>query len=253
MIKLRKTDICSHMACIGIVFALLLGCASGFDRNASRGAAKIDRLTLADGQRVSVALPLDLADSPNRPLIVVLHPGGPRPPFVGEALLVVLFEPALRPLGALLAAPDCRGRDWTDPQSETDILALIDSLASRYAIDRQRVLLAGVSMGAIGTWHLLARHADFFSAGLIISGSPPGGLPADAITTPLYILHSLDDVVVPLDATRQLVRSLQTREADVTLVTVRGIEHYQIGKFRPHLDPVHPWLQQRWNSLSGTE
>ena len=47
---------------------------------------------------------------------------------------------------------------------ETDVFEAIDAACRNYKIDRDRIVLRGMSMGASGTWHLGLKHPDRFVA-----------------------------------------------------------------------------------------
>jgi hypothetical protein len=47
---------------------------------------------------------------------------------------------------------------------ETDVFEAIDAVCRNYNIDRDRIVLRGMSMGASGTWHLGLKHPDQFVA-----------------------------------------------------------------------------------------
>lgn len=47
---------------------------------------------------------------------------------------------------------------------ETDVFEAIEAVSRNYRIDRDRVVLRGMSMGASGTWHLGLKHPDRFVA-----------------------------------------------------------------------------------------
>ena len=47
---------------------------------------------------------------------------------------------------------------------ETDVFEAIEALCRNYNIDRDRIVLRGMSMGASGTWHFGLKHPDFFVA-----------------------------------------------------------------------------------------
>ena len=47
---------------------------------------------------------------------------------------------------------------------ETDVFEAIDAVCRNYKIDRDRIVLRGMSMGASGTWHLGLKHPDRFVA-----------------------------------------------------------------------------------------
>jgi pimeloyl-ACP methyl ester carboxylesterase len=47
---------------------------------------------------------------------------------------------------------------------ETDVFEAIEAVCRNYKIDRDRIVLRGMSMGASGTWHLGLKHPDRFVA-----------------------------------------------------------------------------------------
>jgi pimeloyl-ACP methyl ester carboxylesterase len=47
---------------------------------------------------------------------------------------------------------------------ESDVFEAIEDVCRRYNIDRDRIVLRGMSMGASGTWHLGLKHPDKFVA-----------------------------------------------------------------------------------------
>lgn len=47
---------------------------------------------------------------------------------------------------------------------EADVFEAIEDVCRRYRIDRDRIVLRGMSMGASGTWHLGLKHPDRFVA-----------------------------------------------------------------------------------------
>lgn len=47
---------------------------------------------------------------------------------------------------------------------EMDVFEAIDAVCRQYAIDRDRIVLRGFSMGASGTWHVGLKHPDRFAA-----------------------------------------------------------------------------------------
>ena len=47
---------------------------------------------------------------------------------------------------------------------ETDVFEAIENVCRRYNVDRSRIVLRGMSMGASGTWHLGLKHPDRFAA-----------------------------------------------------------------------------------------
>jgi pimeloyl-ACP methyl ester carboxylesterase len=62
----------------------------------------------------------------------------------------------LHPLGRVE-----NGYRWS---GETDVFEAIAAASRAYTIDRRRIVLRGMSMGASGTWHLGLKHPDRFAA-----------------------------------------------------------------------------------------
>jgi hypothetical protein len=89
-------------------------------------------------RRYTIAIPKGYTSGQPVPLVLALHFGGSVTPFYGKLILTGLVEPALRKLGAIIVAPDCTARDWTQPQSEADVLALLDSVQDTYYVIHSR-------------------------------------------------------------------------------------------------------------------
>jgi hypothetical protein len=56
-----------------------------------------------------------------------------------------IFSPGLNNLDAIMIAPDCPARDWTDPKAERALIALVENVITEYGVDRRRVVISGVT------------------------------------------------------------------------------------------------------------
>jgi pimeloyl-ACP methyl ester carboxylesterase len=63
-------------------------------------------------------------------------------------------------------------RGWTDGGTEEFVIELVERALRTFDVDRDRVYLAGHSMGGFGSWTLGAHHADLF-AGIAPSAGAP--------------------------------------------------------------------------------
>jgi predicted peptidase len=205
-------------------------------------------LDLAAGGRLRYTLAVPEPVPGPLPLVLALHYGwdGGRPPaFYGGGLLSGLVGPALAALDALLAAPDCPGRDWAAPESEAAVLALLEHLGTAYPLDDRRTLVTGYSLGGMGAWHMASRHPGLFRAGVVMAGWPAAGA-VELLAVPLYLIHSRADEVVPIGPTEAAVAQLRAQGKAVELVTVEGITHYQVDRFVPLLRAAVPWVRGVW-------
>ncbi len=70
----------------------------------------------------------------------------------------------LQPKHAIVLHPFGRSCLGWKSTAEIDVLEAIESVCDRYPIDRDRIVLAGFSMGGAGAWHIGAHYADRFAA-----------------------------------------------------------------------------------------
>jgi predicted peptidase len=206
----------------------------------------IQQEELEPGRLYTIAIPASYTGENSVPLVLALHYGGHGAPFFGYGVLAGLVEPALRELEAIIVAPDCTGADWTDPQSEEDVIAVLEHVVSSFNIDPQKTLVAGYSMGGIGTWHLAGRHPDRFRAAIVIAGLPPDWLADVEWTVPLYVIHSENDAVLPIETTEAAIEQLNNRGVAVEFVVTQGSNHYDTGQFIGPLRTAVPWIENVW-------
>lgn len=136
-----------------------------------RGKVVLGYVSDVDGSVQPYGLIVPASYDPSRPmrLDVVLH-GSSRPIGMSELRFMGRFDEGdeentsppdqpfleLHPLGRV---ENCYR--WA---GETDVFEAIEDVCQRYAIDRNRIVLRGMSMGASGTWHLGLKHPDRFVA-----------------------------------------------------------------------------------------
>ncbi|MGH9255654.1 MAG: dienelactone hydrolase family protein [Vicinamibacterales bacterium] len=222
-------------------FAALLG--------QSPAPAVLQRTFVApDAGRIlyGISVPAGYTAREPRPLVLALHPGGERTPYYGLSFMRGIVSPALKDLGAVIVAPDCPTRAWSDPMAERAVLALLESVLKEYAIDRRRILVTGFSLGGRGTWFMSSRHADLFTAAIPIAGSS-GDEPLDRLgRIPTYVIHSRADQVVPFEPDEQTSRELEKLGRPVRFEALDGLGHYQMGGYVDALTRAGRWVAERW-------
>jgi hypothetical protein len=143
------------------------------DPNPDRGPREV-QVTGAGGRDVTYWLRLPPEYSPGRPypLLLVLHEGGEAP----KAALERWDEQASR-YGYILAAPE-----WADggqkeylfsPREHRTVLDSVLDLRRRYAVDSDRVFLAGCGAGGNMAYDVGLAHPDLF-AGVVPMSAFPG-------------------------------------------------------------------------------
>lgn len=93
-------------------------------------------------------------------------------------------------------------------------------------VDKDRLYIAGISMGGYATWELLARNPSLFAAAIPICG---GGILSSAESlkdTPIWAFHGESDGTVPPSGTKLMVEALKKAGSDKVKATYfPGVGH----------------------------
>ena len=201
-------------------------------------------------------LPSGYDDAPSRrwPLVLFLHGRGER----GDDLSLVAREGLARRLAegfdlpVIVAAPQCpSGSDWT--LHDDALLALLDDLVSRLAVDRRRVYLTGLSMGGRGAWRLAATHPERFAALVPICARRPDGVRdrEDArplVGLPTWVFHGARDRVVPIEESDAMVDALRGHGADVRYTVYPDAGHDSWTQAYAE-DELYSWMFARRSTI----
>jgi predicted peptidase len=239
------------------------------DLSARTLAGKVSRAGVAFALPYRLFVPAGYSEARRYPLIVFLHPGGSDGtdnlrqlvPLVGVLMgRAQATEPAF-----VLAPQDPKGDKWvtgsvgppfrnyrqTDrPQSEATalVLAAIDELQAKYAIDADRVYLTGASAGGTGTWDLITRNGNGrFAAAVPLNGANDPSRAAAIAKLPIWAFHGADDKTAPVENTREMVANLRALGSPVKYTEYPGVGH---DCDRAYDEPaLFPWLfAQRRNA-----
>jgi predicted peptidase len=194
----------------------------------------------------TIAIPPNYSPSAPVPLILALHFGvGDRDATgAGSDVLQGLVAPALAELGAIIVAPDSVRGNWSSPENDKAVNALLDMVIDQYAIDKKKVVVTGYSMGGTGTWHFAEKFPERFSAAIPIASRPPAS-PSEW-RLPVLAIHSHNDQVVPFGPVEARVEELQKAGVNAKMIALSGINHYEVARFRGALHQAIPWLREVW-------
>jgi predicted peptidase len=198
--------------------------------------------------KYSVFVPRDYNPSRTYPAIVFLHGIG-EAGSDGKKSTTVGIGPAIAKRNGdfpfIVLFPQA-GWNWTTKEAGQLVLDTIDDASRAYSIDRDRVLLTGMSSGGKGTWVLGARYPQTFAA-LV----PMGGYAAyDTVATlvksrmPIWALHNSGDFIVPVGGTRGMIKKLKEEGGNPRYTEFSAAGHncwdaaYDEGK-------LFEWLQQQ--------
>ena len=165
------------------------------------------------------------ADKSKRwPLILFLHGAGER----GTNLAIVAkhgppkIDTSEKNFPFIVVSPQCpEGKIWSNDL----LLALLDEIETKYAVDTKRIYLTGLSMGGFGTWSLGLTHPEKFAAIAPICGggeliTPLLADKAKLTTLPVWVFHGAKDPVVPVEESERMVKLLKHYEVREVKLTV---------------------------------
>lgn len=127
---------------------------------------------------------------------------------------------------AVIIFPQCpENHYWSDIAPSETLKSLVDSVATTYAIDKSKINIGGLSMGAYGTYALVARYPGFFSSAIAISGDGDESKASLMSTTAWRIFGGAKDKIVPASTSEKMAKALQASGAKVSLKVYPDADH----------------------------
>jgi predicted peptidase len=160
------------------------------------------------------------------PVMLFLHGAGERG---GDLNLVKKHGPPKlidqgKEFPFIVVSPQCPLNSWW-PEQVDALVALLDDIESKYAVDRDREYLTGLSMGGFGTWALATRYPERFAALAPICGGGDRYLVSRLKNVPVWVFHGARDPVVPLQSSTDMVDALKRAGGDVQLTVYPEAQH----------------------------
>jgi predicted peptidase len=248
-LKSNRRILCATIAC-AVLSSSIAGMAAQAASAPPALAPGLHRLSFQrpDGPPIgyTISIPASYSPSTPVPLILALHfgVGGGSAAGAGGDVVEILIGPALAGLGAIIVAPDSVKGNWSTPENETAVNALLDMVLARYTIDKKKVAVTGYSMGGTGSWHFAEKFPQRFSAAIPIAGTPPES--AAGWKLPVLAIHSRNDQVAPFAPTEARISQLQKAGVNAKLILLSGITHYETDRFQGALQQAIPWLREIW-------
>ena len=203
------------------------------------------------------------------PMLVYLHGYSPFLDIVNWSRLDPAIIAFAEKDNFLIVAPF--GRSNTDFQNigELDVLRAIEEMKRRYAVDAERIVLSGFSMGGMGVWTIGAHHPDAFAGLLPIAARGDyyfwhnvrrEALPAykrDLIdaefgysmldrlkNTSVFALHGSADRLIPVQEGRHMAQAVRRVNSHAVYVELEGEDHW-ITEAAFERDDLQKWLRTR--------
>ena len=197
--------------------------------------------------RYMVYLPLGYSSKKRWPLLLYLHGSGER----GDDLdRVSKCGPNFHigrgyGLPLIVVSPQCpKPQSWDTEQ----LLALLDQVESRFSVDRERVYVAGFSMGGYGTWELASAAPKRFAAIVPVAGGGRIETSSELANLPIWAFHGDEDKTVPIEGTTKIIEAIQTAGGKPKLTIFPKTGH-GIGNQVFSRTDVYDWLLRQRRSV----
>ncbi len=136
---------------------------------------------------------------------------------------------------------------WWNEEGERILLSVVDKVKHDYSIDTNRIYLTGFSSGGHGVWYMAIRYPSLFAAVNPVGAECP--LPYLLINlehVPVYIIHGLRDMVIPVEAARDACSRLEKLNYRVVYKELPDLKHqFPVSKTGEVLD----WFRTNKRSL----
>lgn len=161
------------------------------------------------------------------PLIIQLHGAGERGEGKEDLDKVDIhgFSAYLKTAehNCIFVMPQCPTGSFWAARVES-IIEFTKELIKEYDVDENRIYLTGLSMGGFGTWYTSMARPDLFAAIAPVCG---GGMAwnAETLTMPIWAFHGVDDPVVSVNQSDEMVTALKNLGKNVTYTRMDNVKH----------------------------
>ncbi|MEX2231354.1 MAG: prolyl oligopeptidase family serine peptidase [Cyclobacteriaceae bacterium] len=177
-----------------------------------------------------ILVPRNYDSTKNYPLHVFLHGMGERGAdnekhlSIGSSYYQIDSIRAKYP--SFVIFPQCPTTDFWSSDPMTIILKnMIDMLVRNYAIDKDRISIGGFSMGAYGTFAMVAQNPKFFESAVAISGDGDENKASQMAKTEWQIFAGKKDDVVSSIRTEIMATALKKAGASVSFTLYPEADH----------------------------
>lgn len=239
---------------IAISLFHIMGCVSGASvqrttRDFPQGTGFQTRTIAIDQKerKFAVFIPRDYSPAKKYPTIVFLHglfeSGRDAKRCLSAGLgPVIARDPQHWPFISVF--PQTMG-SWRGAANERLVMACMDDVEANYSVDRERVILAGLSYGGRGTWEIGAKHRDRFAALVPMSGDAAYDACNKLKDIPIWAFHYSGDPFISCSDAEKMVGRIREAGGKAKLTEFDSIGHDCWTRACSETDVVNWMLQQR--------
>jgi predicted peptidase len=139
---------------------------------------------------------------------------------------------------------------WQGEDRDRLAIAALDFAQRKYTVDQDRVILAGLSYGGLGTWEIGARHPERFAALVPVSGFSAADQARKLATLPVWAFSYSGDIFVSSSCSQDMCAAINSRGGRAKFTEFVGIGHDGWDRAVADSDVVNWMLEQRRRSFA---
>jgi predicted peptidase len=183
------------------------------------------------------------------PLVIVLHSAAERGndnlKQIDDIASLFMSRKTQKKNPAFVLIPQCpRGSQWVNtgftkkpfqhyqqsliPESPEMkmIIAVIKQLIAQHPIDTSKVYVGGFSMGSSGTWDIISRYPQIFTAAFLMSGVSDTSVTEKIRHIPVWAFHGELDDIAPVSLNIDMCAAILQHGGTCKLTTYTNVGHY---------------------------
>jgi len=213
---------------------LAAGCSGAHVAASTKGFPEktgfVQRSVVVDGvtTNVWVFVPPDYSPNKMYPAILFLHglfeQGNDGSDNVLSAGLGPIIARAPQRWPFITIMPQSNGT-WRGLDRDRLAMAALNDAQKHYMIDRDRVILAGLSYGGLGVWEIGARHRDRFAALVPVSGLGDDEAAKSLASVPVWAFASEGDPIVNSGNSVAMCHQIEASGGHARLTLFKGLQH----------------------------
>ncbi len=142
---------------------------------------------------------------------------------------------------AIILCPQCPA-DFVWDGMVKEVKCLIDYVAEKFNVKKDRISITGSSMGGFGTWSMALTYPNYFSAAAPVAGGGMSWRAGNLKTTPIKAYHGQLDNDVPPIYSQLMVDSVNKAGGNAELKVYEHLGHNDLIDYVYGNSDVVNWL-----------
>jgi predicted peptidase len=134
--------------------------------------------------------------------------------------------------------------NWDNDDGDKIMMDAINDVETNYSVDKDRIILTGMSTGGKGTWIYGAKHPDVFSCLVTVCAQKAEDKADKLWKYPIWAFHNDGDGFVHVDETRDMVKKIEEKGGHPKTTYYQSGDHNCWDKAYSE-DALYKWMSEQ--------